>query len=174
MGVRPRHLATLLPLLAAACSLGDEPPPPACPDPAIVDGMDSSESLSSGGSGPEAIAWRTTVLGFDGGCAYEGDGVQLDYSLDLAVVPGPAFGADDRLVPVRYFVAVADPAGEIVDKQIFSTSLPVPAFGGPVGATERLEQKIAGVTPADGPAWRIFFGLDMPRDEALQRRAGRP
>ncbi|MDX6752300.1 hypothetical protein SH611_21045 [Geminicoccaceae bacterium 1502E] len=170
-----RCLAALLPaLLLGACSFTEKAPPPACPDPAIVDGMDSNETLEPGRSGPEAVAWRTAMLGFGGGCAYEDGGVRLRYTIDLAVAPGPAFGAQDRPVPVQYFVAVADPAGEIIDKQVFSTSVPVQPFGAPVVATEQIEQKIAGVMPGEGAAWRIYLGLELPREEALRRRAGRP
>lgn len=118
------------------------------------------------------------MTGFGGGCRYEGDGVRLRYSIDVAIVPGPAAlaaGGGELVTP--WFVAVADPSGAIVDKQIFELRTEAPLGPGPKLLLEEVEQRIAGVGPGDGPGWRVYFGFDIGAEEGLRRlreRGGRP
>jgi hypothetical protein len=151
-----------------ACS---EPAPPvaACPQPAIVDGLDRLEiHLDAAVPTPETLVMRTILAGFDGSCRIDRDGARLALELDLVTVPGPAYDGRPPLIP--YFVIVLDPAGTVVGEAAFEASLPTLTPQQASGVTELLEQRIAGVTPADGAAWRVLLGLEVPREEALRRR----
>ncbi|MCS6778221.1 MAG: hypothetical protein NZ555_00770 [Geminicoccaceae bacterium] len=118
------------------------------------------------------------MTGFGGGCRYEGEGVRLRYAIDIAIVPGPAAlaaGGGELVVP--WFVAVADPSGAILDKQIFELRTEAPQGPGPKLLVEEVEQRIAGVGPGDGPGWRVYFGFDIGAEEGLRRlreRGSRP
>lgn len=149
--------------MLAACS-GEKKPPPPCPVPAIVDGLGSANFAVVGltTEEPQQIAWRATIIGFDGGCAYRSGGVLLRYTVDLSGVPGPAF--DGRPLTFPYFVAVVDPAGTVVSKAVFQASLPQPSGREAVGARDTIEQEIQGATLADGKSWRIYLGIDLPSE----------
>ena len=129
---------------------------------ALPDGLQSA-NFALGGlttDDPREIAWRATIIGFDGGCTYRGGGVRLRYTIDLSGVAGPAF--DGRPLIFPYFIAVEDPAGTLLAKQSLQAELPRPAGREAVGSRETIDQTIAGVTPADARAWRIYIGIDLP------------
>jgi hypothetical protein len=147
----------------AGCS-GEPDPAPPCPTPAIVDGLASANfgRTTVTTDDPREIAWRGTIIGFDGGCVFNRSGVLLRYTIDLAGVAGPAF--DGRTMTFPYFVAVADPAGTVIAKEVFQVVLPQPQGREAVGARDAIEQTIQGVAPADGRSWRIYLGIDLPPD----------
>ena len=75
---------------------------------------------------------------------------------------------------VPYFVAVADPKGTIISKQVFSVDVPEGPGRGPVFVRDALSQTIKGVTPAEGPGYRVYLGLDLPESEAMKRLEATP
>lgn len=155
--------------LAAGCAR-QAPTPPPCPRPAILDGAQTLERRT--GPGPAELAWRATMTGFSGGCRYDGDGVALQLAIDLAIVPGPG-GRGGAPVEVPWFVAVVDPAGTVIDKQTFTLRQEGPLGPGPRLVGERIEQRIQGVTEADGAGWRIYLGLEVDPAEGLERLRAR-
>lgn len=161
-------LALLAPIAFAAGCARQPPAPPPCPRPAILDGAQTLERRT--GAGPTEFAWRATLTGIGGGCRYDAEGVQLRYTLDMAIVPGPASRtARDAPIELPWFVAVIDPTGAVIDKRTFTLRTEPPAGPGPSLAREELEQRIAGVGPAEGPAWRIYFGFEVDPEEGLRR-----
>jgi len=175
----PPRLARLALLAAVAATVGcarQPAAPPPCPRPAILDGAQTLERRT--GPGPADFAWRATLTGIGGGCRYDSEGVQLRYTLDLAIVPGPRGGAGrDGPLELPWFVAVVDPSGAVIDKQTFTHRAEAPPGPGPRVASEQIEQRIAGVGPAEGPAWRIYFGFEVDPEEGLRRlreRGARP
>jgi hypothetical protein len=45
---------------------------------------------------------------------------------------------------------------------------------GPVFVRDALTQTIKNVSPADGPGYRVYLGLDLPEAEAMKRLDDRP
>jgi hypothetical protein len=167
----PWLLPLALPALVAACST--PPPPPPCPKPGIVDRLSTGTTYRPGtAEEPANILYRTALVGFNGGCTYSGGDVDLKINVDLSATPGPAYRAGT--MPVRYFVAVADPKGTILDKQTFGIDVPQAEGTGPVFVRDALTQTIKGVPPADGPGYRVYLGLDLPEAEAMKRLDDRP
>lgn len=166
-------LATLLvgPALVAGCARTPKQSDMACPMPAIVDGAQSASYANTGlipeVEDPSRVVYRATVLGFGGGCGHSGDDTVVRLILDLSAVAGPAY--DGRPITFPYFVAVANPSGQIVDKQTFTASLPAPRSREAVGVQDMIEQKLQGVDRGAAPSWKIYVGLDMPRAAAEQR-----
>jgi hypothetical protein len=152
--------------LLAACASDGEPPP--CPQPAIVSGLQSANFRNGVVTDePSEIAYRVTILGFSGGCDYRSEGVFMRMFVDMSGVPGPAYAGQPITFP--YFVAVANPQGQVLDKQTFTASLPQPTGRRAVGVQDTIEQTIRGVSVQEGPGWRIYIGVDMPPEAALRR-----
>jgi hypothetical protein len=152
-------------IVGAGCSRSE---PPACPVPGLVSGLESANfGENTITDDPQRIVFRGRILGFTGGCDYRGDGVFVRLNVDLTAVPGPAY--DRRPMTFPYFVAVLDPSGNPIDKQVFQVTMPLPVSREAVGARDTIEQRIAGVTETTGPNWRIVIGIDMPPEAALRR-----
>jgi hypothetical protein len=155
-------------LLLAACSRSPPAPQLVCPRPGIVNGVEQTAAYRPGGSGDADLRWVAVMQNIDGGCRYD-DGLEVDLSVDLVVEPGPAY--EGGPIDLRYFVAVAGPSGEILDKQIFTTSV-TPVRGATRGGSrESFTQRYPGATPAQGGGYRIYLGFDVPVEEALRRRS---
>ena len=161
-------LALSLAGVAVAACTKPEQRQASCPRPAIVNGLERYESHAGSGADPSSLRYRGTMLGFSGGCGFDGDGALVRLAVDLVASPGPAY--DGSAVELPYFVAVAGPDGAVIDKQTFTAQLGALSGGQPKGVTERLEQRIAGVTRETGPGYRIFLGFDVPPEEAMRRR----
>jgi len=85
-------------------------------------------------------------------------------------VPGPRGGVGrDGPLELPWFVAVVDPSGAVIDKQTFTYRAEAPPGPGPRVTSEQIEQRIAGVAPAEGPGWRIYFGFEVDPEEGLRR-----
>lgn len=160
-----------LPALIAACST--PPPPPLCPKPGIVDRLSTNTVYQPGASEePSSILFRTAIVGFSGGCSYSSDKVEMRLNVDISATPGPAYRAGT--MPVRYFVAVADPKGTVIDKQTFGIDIPQAQGTGPVIVRDKLTQTIDGATATTGQSYRVYMGLDLPEAEAMKRLDERP
>lgn len=172
MGVaRGGRLGVALAAVAVAACSGNPPPRGRCPDVRIIAGLDTNGVYRGGApaGAAEDLLYTAALQNIDGGCAYSGDGLVLNMTVDLIVDPGPAHSGPSIAVP--WFVAVAGPDGTIIAKQPFTATVEVDESGEPRGSREAIEQRFAGVGPERGAAYRIFLGLEVDRDEALRRRA---
>ncbi len=104
-----------------------------------------------------------TLENIDGLCTYGGNELNMEMSVDLVVNAPPG-----TLVP--YFVVIASPAGEILDKASFTATVPPDAAAGPVRLREQFTQQITGVANGTPSAYAIYFGLDLPPDVAIEQR----
>ena len=85
---------------------------------------------------------------------------------------GPAMQGFEA--PIEYFVAVRNPAGEIVRRDAFALPLEFEEGVGEALALDYLEFTLQGATPEALRAYRIFFGLQMTREEwAFNQRSVR-
>lgn len=169
--LRQGSLGVALAALALVACSGAEQPRGRCPDVRILAGLDTN-SVYRGGmptGAPEELVYTAALQNIAGGCTYTGDGLTLSMSIDVIVDPGPAQSGPSIAVP--WFVAIVGPDGTILDKQPFTATVAVDASGEPRGSREAIEQRFAQVGPDRGAAYRILFGLEVDRDEALRRRA---
>ncbi len=159
--------------LLAGCS-SSEKKAASCPVPGIVAGLETTTVFRGGAStGAESdLLYAVAMENIGGGCTYGSDGMLIQLAVDVVVEPGPAFAGGAISVP--WFVAVADPSGAIVDKQLFTSSVDMAPGAVRGGARESIEQRYAGVDTAAGAGYRLYLGLEIDRDEALRRRATLP
>ena len=72
-------------------------------------------------------------------------------------------------LPVTYFVALVDEAGNPVDKALIETRVPLMPGARNV-VRESIDQEISNVAPGTASGWQVLIGLQLPRDEALRQR----
>ncbi len=156
-------LVLVLGYLLAACASTSEPPRVRCPKVAVVYGLDTVEPVEVDGL---VVPAEARLQGLRGSCAYDREGLELDYSVDLVLVPvGPLERTE---VPLSYFVAVTAPDGRVIDKRVFTTRV-VLQGAAPAGSRERIAQTLEGVGPEEGPGYRILIGFELPRDQAIEQ-----
>jgi hypothetical protein len=129
-----------------------------CPDSGIIHGLDRLHGENAAGN-----AVSVTMENIDGVCTYAGNRLSLEMSVDLVVDAPPG-------TSIPYFVVIADPAGELLDKASFVATVPADAPDGAIRLRENLVQEIDGVTSGTSAGYSVLFGLDLPTDIAIEQR----
>ncbi len=151
--------ALLLALVAVQACSGNRSVAAVCPSSAIIHGLDRLY-----GEAPTGDEISVSLENIDGVCTHSGTTLSLDMSIDIVVDAPPG-------TTIPYFVAVSDPAGEVLDKVGFTAVVPADAGGGPIRLREQLYQEVGGVASGTSARYGILFGLDLPPAIALEQRA---
>ncbi len=161
-------LLVALGYLLVACASTPQSTAVRCPKVAVVYGLDTVAPVASNGA---ALPLEARLEGLRGSCGYDDAGLELDYSVDVVLVP--AAPIDRTAVTLPYFVAVTDPDGRVLDKRVFTARISVEGAR-PAGSRERISQRLEAVGPEDGPGYRILIGFELPRERAIEqwRRRG--
>jgi hypothetical protein len=158
-GALPLPTALLLPILlfGVGCA-GKTEEAAVCPDSAIIYGLDRFNGTDA--NGQKIVA---NIENIDGLCQLQGETLDLDISFDI-VVDGP------EGTPITYFVVLADPAGNVIEKASFATAVPAGAGDGSVRLREQLEQRVQNVVAGTSADYSILIGFDLPPETALEQR----
>lgn len=157
------------------------PPPPAerpapqptgCPRVAIVDDAAQMMVFRPGpGRDLTDVALRGVIAGFDGGCEYFEDHVNVAMRLSIAAEQGPAATGDSA--ELDYFIAIADPEGRILTKEVFDASVRFPPGGDQAGTVETLDYRIPLEEPAAGRFYRVLVGFQLTPEQLDYNRTSR-
>jgi hypothetical protein len=117
------------------------------------------------------VRYTVRLVDVQAKCSYDSKGVTVQMLAGFALELGPA--NPDRNASYQFFVAITDPAHEIVAKRIFNTSLAFPSNVGYVEHREELHQRIP--LPKGGAAadYQIIVGLQLTEDELDYNRTHR-
>lgn len=112
---------------------------------------------------------RASITRIRGGCTYTGNMVEVDIDLLLRGKIGdqgrnPKADADSFMT-FPYFVAVSDPQGNLMDKQILATAIKFPPKHADVDAVESVRQKFAVSSPAAGQNYTILVGFQLTKEQ---------
>jgi hypothetical protein len=175
--IRPIAALTIL-LGLAACSGDDDAPAvssePYCPRPTIVSELQQTEGPSVDGQ----VTWAARLTNLASICdSREFDyTVEMDVTIDLRTSPAYAGGA----VNLAYFVAVATPSGEVIDKQTFPVILE-PARGERRALRrETLRQRLPLTYGGDREAgaeratWSVLVGFEPTAAQVRERTEAPP
>ena len=168
---RSRALALpgLLSLLLAACSGSMVPEVFAkksalpCPKASILaEAAEVTLFRPGGGQDLTDIAFQAEIAGIDGTCQYMDDDrvVEVGLVVRIAALRGP--GATTRHADFPFFVAILDPAQNILVKKVFPSAIVFPQGRRRAGVVEELQQTIplrAGEELADG--YEILMGFQL-------------
>ncbi len=158
-------MATLL-----ACT-SDPTAPVTCPQVQVINGLETATYYNPPDQDRlENLTLSLALENIQGACSYGDNFVDLSVSIDIIARFGPAFAQD--AIDVPYFVAVEDTEGNLIFKRTFETSIDPPSGVKSAGNREFFDQQVFNVTPETGPAYRVFFGLEIGRDLAIENIQG--
>jgi hypothetical protein len=173
-------LLGLLPLMAACSGNGGkgqgpeakaagDTPALTCPKVTIPDETREVTQFRTGGAHDMTdVVSRAAVLKYDGGCEYGDKGVTVNLNLVLGAERGPA--ARDTQGAYQYFVAITDPAGRIIGKQQFDTTIAFSPNVGKGGSTEELVQQIPLAQGSSAAGYGIVVGFQLTPEQLAFNR----
>jgi hypothetical protein len=173
-------LIGVLPLMAACSGNGGkgagpeagaagDAPELACPKVTIPDETREVTQFRSGGAHDMTdVVSRAAVLQYDGGCEYGDKAVTVNLNLLLGAERGPA--ARDAQGAYQYFVAITDPAGRIIGKQQFDTTIGFSPNVGKGTSVEELVQQIPLAQGSSAAGYGILVGFQLTPEQLAFNR----
>ncbi len=165
-------LAGLL-LVLAACAGEPVPVAATCPEVLLVADASRITLRAAGeGSGGDDIAFRSRFGSPAWSCAFlPGQNlVRVTLEFTLKVSKGPAAAGGDASMPV--FVALGNPAGEIVAKRIVETEVRFPDTAAEVEVTDRVVQEFGYARMSDVAGHTLYIGFQIPPGQFAAGGAG--
>ena len=131
----------------------------ACPKVGILRDANQVTLYRPGGKGAADVQARAQIVDYLGNCTYDETGVTVDVSLILVAERGPALTGTS--VPLSYFAAVIDPAGNIPTRQRFDTSIDFTGNGPRAGSREDLQPHIPLPKAKDARDYQVLVGFQL-------------
>ncbi len=172
---RLRGIASvLLSTAVTGCTLfGDVVPQPPCPRVVVVGDAQKVIQFRPGpGRDLTDIRFEAQIVGLAPVCEYDEEGyVDADVTIGMAFVRGPA--AETNVSNYEYFVAIANPAGNIIAKKVFPVSVQFTGALLRVGGAEEITQRIFYAPEPDASQHRIFVGFQLTKEQLEYVRSRR-
>lgn len=157
-GCRYCLAAVLLPIVLAACS-ADEGPPPPCP--AVVKVSDANHLTRFVGAGRDLtdVAFEAGIRSADSVCYYGDNAIEVEMALQFGVAQGPA--NPESTARFSYFVAVATRDREILVRKEFPIEVTFEGNRRQMIALEEITPTIPLKPDKNGNDYLIFVGIAM-------------
>lgn len=158
-------------LVVAGCGYFSSEPPRPCPSVTVL--KDAAELVRyRPGPGRDLIdvVDQAKVAGVQHKCDYDGNRLEVELKLDLAVERGPA--AEAAIVELPYFIAVIDARQRILAKEVFVSRIEFPADRRRLAVREETEQIIPLDDFQSGANFEILVGFQLTKQqlEEIRRR----
>ncbi len=159
----------------AACESEDGAVVLTCPQVFIVDET-SRLTLHAPGEGRDIrdIRFDAGIGSVDWRCEFHSDENRVDVEVRFGVraLRGPA--AEDPVGRFPYFVAVADPQGDVLAKRVFAIEVEFPGNAIEIGHIETVVQRLPYSRIADASRHTIYIGFQLTAEQLGEVRAGDP
>lgn len=157
----------------AACGGEDEIAVLTCPQVLIVDEA-SRLTLHAPGEGRDLrdVGFDAGIDAVDWRCEFHTEENRVDVEIRFGVraMRGPA--ADGPAGRFPYFVAVADPLGDVLAKRTFAIEIEFPGNAAEIGHVETIVQKLPYDRIADASKHTIYIGFQLTAEQLGEIRAG--
>jgi len=153
-------------LVAAGCGMfgGAKLAQYPCPQAGILkDAQRLTKFLPGPGRDLTDVVFQVRLANVRTKCAYDKSGVKIDMLVDISAERGPA--DKSRKAVFAYFVAIANPAGDILARERFTALIPFVPNISRAMASEELEQMIPLPRGRSAENYRIIIGLQVTREE---------
>jgi hypothetical protein len=141
-----------------------------CPVVAIPDDLSHVSHFQGPGTDFANVTVTALLTDIKGGCTFDKGGVTVDMNVSLIARLGPA--ATDRHADFAYFVAILDPTGKIVAKQLFPAPIDFAEGQSRRGSIESITQRIPLKDYHDAGKYRVDVGFQLSQEELSYNRGG--
>jgi len=141
-----------------------------CPVVAIPDDLSHVSRFNGPGTDFANMTVSALLTDIKGGCTFDKTGVTVDMTLSLIGKLGPA--ATERSADFAYFVAILNPSGTIVAKQLFPAPIEFPENQTRRGSVESITQRIPLKDYKQAGNYRIEVGFQLTQEELSHNRGG--
>jgi hypothetical protein len=160
-------------LLLAACSSQEQITVLTCPQVYIV--QDASRFVDwAPGEGRDLIDVRydARIVNVEWLCTFltDKDRVDMEVRFAMRALMGPS--AEANRVRLPYFVAVADPSGAIIAKEVFGIDIGFPGNALEIAHIESVLQRITYNHIADAAHFTVYIGFQLSPAQLAEMRAG--
>ena len=147
-------------------------PTPICPQVAIVRGLDVIRNANNDSSDSSELIAGAKLLSVDGDCEYlDEGGIDVAFNLNLIAKRGPKLEGRHANFPL--FVAVLDPQGNILNKNIFNADIKFSSDDEYINHSESLHVYIP--LPKDkhtlGPYYRVLGGFQLSAAQETEKQS---
>lgn len=159
-------------LLLAACSGKEQVTVLTCPQVFIV--QDAARYLDwapGGGRDLIDVRYDAKILNVEWLCTFLTDKNRVDMEVRFAMRAFMGTSAEGRQGRFPYFVAVADPSGTIVAKQVFGIDIAFPGNALEVAHIESVLQRISYRQIADAAKYTVYIGFQLSPEQLEEIRA---
>jgi len=142
-----------------------------CPQAFMVkDATRSTVYVPGGGRDLIDIEYNAQIIDIEWACIYEveEDFVDVEVNFFVRALRGPAAVEPQATFP--YFVAVADPEGAILAKQVFGIDIAFPGNSLEIGHIETVRQRIRYPNIASAASYTIFIGFQLTPEQLADVR----
>ena len=160
-------------LLLAGCSGDEQITVLTCPQVFIV--QDAARSLEwAPGDGRDLIDVRydAKILNVEWQCTFLTEENRVDMEVRFAMRAFMGTAAESRQGRFPYFVAVADPSGTVIAKQVFGIDIAFPGNALEVAHIESVLQRISYRQIADAAKYTVYIGFQLDPEQLEEVRAG--
>lgn len=167
-------LATGFLLLAAGCSSDEPVSVLTCPQVYLV--QDATHYVDyAPGAGTDLIDVRydAHIISVEWLCTFLTDKnrVEMEVRFGMRAMMGPSAPESQTRFP--YFVAVADPDGNIIAKQVFGIDIGFPGNALEVGHIESVFQKLTYSSLARAADYTVYVGFQLTPEQLALVRSGK-
>ncbi len=161
IAILPTFLAALM---LASCTKAP-PPVEVCPVVSFVDGLDKMTVFGEqGGAELANVRYSAEVTKLGAVCVFKSKGVQV--TANFLMIADRGLGDRDRLARPSYFVAVADPEGNVIAKEVFQVEIPFNDNRRRVGRKEEVEPFLPyGPKKHDFTGYRVLIGFQLTPEQ---------
>lgn len=135
-----------------------------CPQVAMVRDLQQIYDYGQNTPAPSELVAVSAMQKIEGDCSYSDKGADVHFTLSLAAAKGPRLGGDKMSFP--FFVALLDPSGKIVKKDMLTTNVAFASGEKRVDKQEELHVFIPLPDPkASAEGYRILTGFQLTQDQ---------
>lgn len=151
-------------LVVASCSSA---PPRAevCPVVSFIDGLDKVTVFGEqGGADLANVLYSAEVTQLAAVCIFKRNGAEV--AAEFLLIADRGLGDRERIARPSYFVAITDPEGNVMAKEIFQAEIPFNDNRRRVGRKEEIEPFIPYQGPdGDFTGYRVLIGFQLTPEQ---------
>ncbi len=166
------RLSVLALLVLAACSGNEEYTVLTCPQVFLIKDATHYATFAPGvGRDLVDVRYNADIEQIEWLCTFYTDENRVAMEVRFGMLAEKGSAAEDSYHRFPYFVAVADPSGTVVAKQVFGIDIDFPGNVLQVGHIESVFQRLNYSVLSEASKYTVYIGFQLSREQLAEARA---